>query len=151
MTNPVFKIVDNPTVWWPVTLNVPVDGGVHEQRRIEACIRVLPESTYQEKLEPLAARQRELRDNPAAVLDLSAAHLREYVVDWRGIVDTEGAIPISGLPDLIRGPYGRPLTDGLWRAIAEVRFGLPPQHEGATAKNSVPSPAPGQATAAPTN
>ncbi|MDR2208815.1 MAG: hypothetical protein LBE22_07595 [Azoarcus sp.] len=143
---PKFVIVSNPAVRWPVTIKIPADGGIVESR-FEAQIRVYSEQEY----ESLLPKPQEGERTPDEVLAENAAFLPKFVLDWYGVTDEHGkGVPIHRLQEIIKGPYGIPLSVGLWRAVSEVRLGIDPQG-GATEKNSAPSPAPGLAQEATGN
>lgn len=129
-----FVLAEDPTVQWPVTVALPADGGKVAEYRFLATIRVLPESGYEELL-----------GNPpeesslAEILARNAELLPQLVVGWSGPKTSQGiAVPFSAetLVTEIKGPRGRALSAGLWRAVHEVRF-------GAALGNSEPSPAAG--------
>ena len=143
---PNFVISSSPTVRWPVTVKIPGDGGMTESR-FDARIRVFSEQEYDDLLPKAVDGNR----SPEEVLAENAACLPKFILDWDGVTDDQdNPIPIARLPEILQGPYGIPLSAGLWRAISEVRLGIDPQG-GATEKNSVPSPAPGSATEATRN
>ncbi|MDR2092277.1 MAG: hypothetical protein LBP58_03020 [Azoarcus sp.] len=133
-------IAREPTVIWPVTVRLPDDGGTLGEHRITAYIRVYSEREYA-KLVPAAAEE----IAPRALAEVLAENARlfpRFIVDWEGVTDEAGEpVPVGQLPEIIQGPYGGALSAALWRAIAEVRFGIDASG-GATEKNSVPSPAP---------
>ena len=151
-TTPAFVLDPNPTVRWPVTVRIPADGGQLATFRFEARVRVYAEDDYERLLPrpPLGEDGKAEPRSARAVLAENAAALPAHIVDWFGVLDADGrAVPIDALPEqLAYGPYGMALSQGLWRAVNEVRYGLTPSG-GATLGNCVPSPATGSATATP--
>ncbi|MDR1351488.1 MAG: hypothetical protein LBJ59_12080 [Zoogloeaceae bacterium] len=140
-----FKMQEEPTVWWPVTIRLPADGGVFVEQKFEAKIRVLPESEYAQ-----FSLREDVERGMAETLAENARLLPRLVLDWIDVSDEAGHVTILRLPELLtHSAYGVPLSIALWQAIAEVRYGLP-SAAGATEKNSEPSPEPG-ATAALTS
>lgn len=137
-TPPLFVIDPAPTVRWPVKVSLPADGQPEGAEFVfEADIRVYSE----EEFEAL------LSDRPSAdtastlvpILDDNALVLPKIITGWRGVVRPDGSVvPIDALPALLTGPYGRPLSVALFRAIGEVRFGIRPDILGATEGNSAP-------------
>lgn len=142
-----FIIKKNPTVWWPVSVVIPADGGVTAYQ-FEAQIRVRPESELDAALEKERRAQEAAGTSLLLSLEAAAVSLPEFVADWRGVVDDEGfPIPFDYLKSvLLESGYGLAVSKALWTAVTEVRFGKAPEFEGATAKNLQPSPAPGRAT-----
>lgn len=97
-----YVFVREPRVWWPVTVRVPADGGVAEQK-FEARLRIVATSTFNELLEAGAG-----------------ALLETVVLDWRGILDEEGqplAFSRGALEALLDLPY---VTAALSDAYAEA-------------------------------
>ncbi len=43
-----FKYVSKPLVWWPVTIQVPIDGGKTEKQECSAQFEILPATEYEE-------------------------------------------------------------------------------------------------------
>lgn len=142
MKTPIPFVIDpEPKVWWPVRVSVPVDGGLAEFA-FEAQLRVYSEEDYA-RLLPGAAAGSELPDL-RAVLAHNATLIPQFVTDWRGVTDPAGApLPISALPAVLTGPYGKAFSGGFIKAIGELRYGLPPDGEPASRGNSAPPPAAG--------
>jgi hypothetical protein len=121
---PVFVVDDNPTVRWPVTLRLPADGGQFADYRFRVNLRVLSEDRYVELLD----KHESPKDaSTAAMLAENAERFREFISDWDDgeLKDARGnVIPFSvaKLRELVTGPYGGPLSQGLWLAITEVRY-----------------------------
>lgn len=151
-----FVIDREPVVRWPVTVALPQAGGKIAEFRFEADIRVCSEEEFETivpdhaeapKAEEIEAKQeaaikrRTLRE----VLQENAQVLPRLVRNWYGVCGPAGTpVPISDLPSTITGPYGRALSIALWRAIHQVRYGIPADETpGAAEGNSAPSPAAG--------
>ncbi|MCB1908808.1 MAG: hypothetical protein KDH15_15690 [Rhodocyclaceae bacterium] len=146
-----FVIDPNPTVLWPVVVALP-QGGSYRKHRFTATFRVLPEAEYaaleaasRNILEAIPAGEKSSAD----LVEFHAEQLPRLVVAWDGPADAAGApIPVAALPDLLRGPYGKPLAFGINRAISQIRYGVEADDEeeerpGASEGNSAPSPAAG--------
>ncbi|MCB1908818.1 MAG: hypothetical protein KDH15_15740 [Rhodocyclaceae bacterium] len=148
-----FVIEREPVVTWPVTVELPRPGGRIEPFRFVAVVRVLSEDEYETIIpahgadDDVAAAQdaeiqrRTLRD----VLADNARVLPRLITGWQGVTAPAGGdVPIAELPAVLTGPYGRALSVALWRAIHQVRYGIPAeQTPGAAEGNSAPSPAAG--------
>jgi len=80
----MFKIVQNPTYTWPVTLEIPTDGGKTEKATFDAEFKRLTQSRVEEIR--ASVERGEMRD-----IDLA----REAMVGWSGVVDSDGAVPYS--------------------------------------------------------
>lgn len=144
-TPPVFVLDPNPLVRWPVTVRIPVDGGMADFR-FDATIRVFAEEAYARVLPPETdADGNEIVRTAFGVLTDNAHYLRMHIADWHGVVSADQRpLPIDVLPEqILYGPYGMALSRGLWRAIHEVRYGLDPQQPGALEGNVEPSPGAG--------
>jgi hypothetical protein len=170
---PQFIIDDAPTVAWPVIVRMPADGG-HAYWQFTGTFRVYAEEDY-ERLIPSTPKDTEgqpIERRRLEVLEENAQALPSFLVGWEGVTDRAGhALPIAELPRLIRAsPYGLPLSAGLWKAVMEIRSGLPPAippelaasaatpaapEEVTALGNSAPPPAAGSSSAAgpaaPTN
>lgn len=162
---PKFILDPAPTVAWPVVVSLPADGGVLTDWRFTGVFRVYSEVDY-ERLLPKPALDAEgklVERTRAQVLAENAASLPSHLVGWLDVVGPDDkAVPIAELPRVLtETPYGMPLSVGLWRAVMEIRYGVPPQgaapaadEQVTTLGNSAPPPAAGPRsgeTAAPTN
>lgn len=80
----MFKIIQNPTYSWPVTVEFPADGGRVEKATFDIELRRLTQS-----------RLNEIRDaiENGTTSDVELA--REVVVGWSGITDENGEVPYS--------------------------------------------------------
>lgn len=142
---PLFVVDHNPSVMWPVYLRLPADGGSFAVHRFQVRLNVLPEARYAELLDGNSseAAQRD-NDKPThEVLADNALRFPEFVCGFGDdLRDSQGdpiAFSVEKLQELVVGPYGGPLSVGLWRAITEVRYGArlgnfePPPAAGAQA------------------
>lgn len=121
--NAVFVIDHDPKVLWPVTARIPADGGEFVERTFRVLLRVLPEARYVELLD----RNPESDDAPLeGVLAGNAERFPEFVAGWADDLRNAAGEPIpfsvAELRALVVGPYGGPVSTGLWRAIGEIRF-----------------------------
>ena len=120
--------------------SVPLDASAIEhaaQAYAEQGMRVL---LLARRLLPEAAPAADLR----VVLARNAELIPRFVTDWRGVTDPAGQpMPISALPAVLTGPYGKAFSVGLNRAIAELRYGVAPDGESVSRGNSAPPPAAG--------
>lgn len=80
----MFKIVQNPTYSWPVTVELPTDGGKTEKATFDAEFKRLTQSRVDEIRQ--AVERGEMRDADLA---------REALVGWSGVVDENGQVPYS--------------------------------------------------------
>lgn len=80
----MFKIVQNPTYTWPVTVELPTDGGKTEKATFDAEFKRLSQSRVEEIKQ--AVERGEMRDADLA---------REALVGWSGVVDENGQVPFS--------------------------------------------------------
>jgi hypothetical protein len=80
----MFKIVQNPTYSWPVSVELPSDGGKTEKATFDAEFKRLTQSRVEEIRQ--AVERNEMRD-----VDLA----REVLVGWSGVVDGDGQVPFS--------------------------------------------------------
>ncbi len=80
----MFKIVQNPTYTWPVTVELPADGGKTEKATFDAEFKRLTQSRVEEIR--LAVERGEMRDADLA---------REAMVGWSGVVNDDGPVPYS--------------------------------------------------------
>lgn len=80
----MFKITQQPTYSWPVTVELPTDGGKVEKATFDAEFKRLTQSRVDEIR--MAVERNEMRD-----VDLA----REAMVGWSGVVDGDGPVPYS--------------------------------------------------------
>lgn len=79
LENLMFKIVQNATYTWPVTVELPTDGGKTEKQTFDAEFKRLTQTRVDEIRS--AVERGEMRDSELA---------REAMVGWSGIVDGDG-------------------------------------------------------------
>ena len=80
----MFKIVTTPTYTWPVTVELPTDGGKTEKATFDAEFKRLTQSRVDEIKK--AVERGEMTDADLA---------REALVGWSGVVDGDGPVPYS--------------------------------------------------------
>lgn len=80
----MFKIVQNPTYSWPVTVELPTDGGKTEKATFDAEFKRLTQTRVDEIKK--AVERGEMTDADLA---------REALVGWSGVVDGDGQVPYS--------------------------------------------------------
>jgi hypothetical protein len=80
----MFKLSQSDTYNWPVTVEVPADGGRTEKSTFDAEFKRLTQSRIEE-IRKLIERE-EIRD-----VDL----VREVMVGWSSVVDQNGEVPFS--------------------------------------------------------
>jgi hypothetical protein len=44
----MFTIMNNPIVWWPVVINMPIDGGETSKHEVSLQFEILTEDEYDE-------------------------------------------------------------------------------------------------------
>jgi hypothetical protein len=77
----MFKISQKPTYSWPVTVNLPVDGGKFEKQTFDAEFKRLTQSQIKAHLEANAS-------------DFDFG--KDVLVGWKGVTDDSGAeVPFS--------------------------------------------------------
>lgn len=80
----MFQIVQKDTYWWPVTVELPTDGGRREKHTFEAEFRRMPQT----RLDELAGEARS-----GAVEDAVLGN--EILVGWRGVSAGDAELPFS--------------------------------------------------------
>lgn len=80
----MFKITQNATYTWPVSVDFPVDGGKTEKATFDAEFKRLTQSRVDEIKQ--AVERGEMKDTDLA---------REALVGWSGVVDADGNVPYS--------------------------------------------------------
>ena len=85
-----FVLKQSDTYSWPVSFDVPVDGGRHERQTFDAEFKRLPQS----KIAPMVAELDRL--DAAGDLDRLTDMASEVLVGWAGITDDNGKdVPFS--------------------------------------------------------
>ena len=92
-----FVLKQSDTYTWPVTFDIPVDGGRHEKQTFDAELKRLPQSRIIEIQDAvqkrLTAIQRD-EDTDGLITDQEIAN--EILVGWSGILDDKGEdVPFS--------------------------------------------------------
>lgn len=124
-----FRFVKNAAVWWPVTIDVPTDGGTVEQQRFELKFKrmTVPESQ--------------------GLNDLNAIDfLKAVAIDWRGVEDDGKPVPFTPENAVLLLDQQVGLAAAVVNAWTKFWFAEPETRLG----NSEPSPAGGPAAAAET-
>ena len=80
----MFKIAQNPSYTWPVTVEFPTDGGRVEKSSFDVEFKRLTQTRLNEIKESIEKAQ--ITDNDLA---------REVMIGWSGITDEAGAMPYS--------------------------------------------------------
>lgn len=136
-----FVIDPTPTVRWPVTVRIPVEGGF-EEWRFTGIFKVLPEEAFEAWDDVPEDAGRKLSE----VLADNARKFAGVLVGWDGVTDPEGR-PVTFTAGLLQeqvcGPRGLALSAGINKALQQIRFGLSPDQPGAALGNSVAPPAAG--------
>lgn len=85
-----FVLKQSDTYSWPVTFDVPVDGGRHERQTFDGEFKRLPQS----KIAPMVAELGRLDD--VSDMDRLTELAAEVLVGWSGVTDDDGkAVPFS--------------------------------------------------------
>jgi outer membrane receptor for Fe3+-dicitrate len=119
----MFKLAQKREVLWPVTVTVPVDGGV-EKVEIQVRYRLLVRS----ELAAFTDRIKATAENGANVIDALDGLLTERITGWHGISDESGEdLPFTqdNLAAVLDVPYLR----------EAIEAGLYAASRGALAKN----------------
>jgi len=97
-----FVLKQSDTYSWPVSFDVPVDGGRHERQTFDGEFKRMPQS----KIGPMVAELGRLED--LGELDRITEIAAEVMVGWSGISDDNGKeIPFSqkALEQLLEVPF----------------------------------------------
>lgn len=149
-TTPAFCIDPAPTIEWPVTVSIPVDGGETAEYQFTGIFKRLSDAELDEvlgvgeaektkalpEIKPgdgggeLVAGEPFVPAPPTPrmqeVLRENAELFPKLLVGWSGVKNSAGAdaaFDIASLKAQVTGPNGKFLSSGLWRAIAEIRNG----------------------------
>ena len=97
-----FVLKQSDTYIWPVTFDLPVDGGRHEKQTFDGEFKRLPQS----KIGPMVAELTKLED--LGDLDRLTEIASDVLVGWSGVTGDDGKeIPYSqkALEQLLEGPF----------------------------------------------
>jgi hypothetical protein len=97
-----FVLKQSDTYIWPVTFDLPVDGGRHEKQTFDGEFKRLPQS----KIGPMVAEMMKLED--LGDLDRLNEIAAEVLVGWSGVTGDDGKeIPYSqkALEQLLEVPF----------------------------------------------
>lgn len=119
----MFKIARSNVILWPVTINLPVDGGKTQEVKVKVKFKRMPEDDYM----ALVEKHRGPEGEPAAsAIQFNVGMLSELVADWPDLADEEGQ-PLEYAPEhlerMLRGEDGLYISNGLFDAYNEIRFG----------------------------
>jgi len=132
---PAFTIDPAPTIEWPVTVDIPVDGGASAAFQFTGVFKRLPEAELDKLLGVDVGAIHESPEAPEAeakekriqdVLRENAELFPQLLVGWEGVKTASGAdaeFSAESLKVQITGANGRFLSIGLWRAVSEIRHG----------------------------
>jgi len=88
-----FVLTQTATYSWPVSFDMPIDGGRFRRETFEAVFKRLPQS----RVEEIMAAEQEVRlaaergvGDLKTLLPVIRAHAAEVVVGWSGIKDVDG-------------------------------------------------------------
>lgn len=85
-----FVLKQSDTYTWPVSFDIPVDGGRHERQTFDGEFKRLPQS----RVGPLVAELQQLED--LRELDRITELAKEVLVGWSGVTGDDGKeIPFS--------------------------------------------------------
>jgi hypothetical protein len=136
----MFKFAMERQVLWPVTINVPIDGGETQEMEIRVRYRLLTQDEMTARAHEDLAAARAASTDQSPIEGLLAAiepeglkkrldQLKACITGWEGIADAEGnPLPFTAtnLEAVLNVPYLRtPIASGLMEAS-----------RGAPAKNS---------------
>jgi hypothetical protein len=97
-----FVLKQSDTYVWPVTFDIPVDGGRHERQTFDGEFKRLPQS----QIGPMVAELTKLED--LGDLDRITEIARELLVGWSGVTSDDGKeVPYSqkALDQLLEVPF----------------------------------------------
>jgi hypothetical protein len=97
-----FVLKQSDTYVWPITFDVPVDGGRHERQTFDGEFKRLPQS----KIGPMVAELQKLED--LGDLERFTEIAADLLVGWSGINDDNGKeVPFSqkALEQLLEVPF----------------------------------------------
>lgn len=80
----MFKLNQSATFWWPVTLNVPVNGGNFQKATFDLEFKRITTSELEAMQEDVLRGR--IKDKEAA---------KAIVANWRGVEDEAGAVEFS--------------------------------------------------------
>lgn len=119
---PEFELDAVNKIWWPVTVEIPFDGGTLAKFQFEAEFNVLAETEY----DAILGEKPESEKLVSVILVENYEKLRKIVTNWRKIKRGGVAVPFSemALHDEITGKHGRALSTGIWAALTQIRYGV---------------------------
>ena len=92
-----FVLTQSSSYLWPVSFDVPVDGGRHEKQTFDAELKRLPQSRIIEIQEAVQKRLSAIqRDDETDGMITDQEIAGEILIGWSGVNDADGgAIPFS--------------------------------------------------------
>jgi len=80
----MFKITQTASYSWPVSVNIPTNGGLYEKQTFDGDFKRLADSRLKEIR--MAVEKEEMTD---------ADFVREVMVGWKGVTDGTNDVPFS--------------------------------------------------------
>jgi len=80
----MFKLTQSNTYTWPVSVNIPVNGGQYDKQTFDGEFKRLSD-----------ARLKEIRSSIEAGQLTDADFVRELMVGWKGVTDDGADVPFS--------------------------------------------------------
>jgi hypothetical protein len=92
-----FVLTQSSSYLWPVSFDVPIDGGRHEKQTFDAELKRLPQSRIIEIQEAVQKRLSAIqRDDETDGMITDQEIAGEILIGWSGVNDADGtAIPFS--------------------------------------------------------
>ena len=85
-----FVLKQSDTYSWPVSFDIPADGGRHEKQTFDGEFKRMPQS----RVGPMVAELQQIED--LADLERITEIAKEVLIGWSGIIDDDGKeIPYS--------------------------------------------------------
>ncbi|MBM2884905.1 hypothetical protein JFK97_10950 [Chromobacterium phragmitis] len=117
-----FVVKQNPTIRWPIKVQLLADGGLTDKHEFLGVFNRLPP-------EQVVALAQEGVSDEASFPQLLQANVDKFarlLVGWEGVTDADGQpLPFSLdlLRQLVTGPDGAAFSRGIWEAINELTYG----------------------------
>jgi hypothetical protein len=135
---PLFVVDSAPTIKWPVTVHLPVDGGVTAAFQFTGIFKRLSDEELDKLLGVKESPKIEPGDGGELVTGMvSSPRMREVLrenaelfpqilIGWEQVRNAAGddvSFSVEALQAQVVGPNGRFLSFGLWKAVSEIRIG----------------------------
>lgn len=126
---PMFVIDDDPQVDWPVTVKLPSSGGLFNEYRFTATMRVLSPREYEDLFKDIEDTTKAANSKlpGSKIVERNLPIFQRLITGWQDVNDRAGnTVPFTPekLAEQVTGKYGLALGAGLWKAISEIRFGF---------------------------